>query len=280
MALEISVIIPTYRDTPRLAYCLDALTRQSLPPEFFEIIVVDNAPEPDVQLGSLPANVRLIHEPTPGSYVARNTALAASRAPFLAFADSDCIPDKDWLKNGLAALRAYPDSRITGPVTIFRPRNGGHYAHIHDLSIAFPQRRYVKAGFCVTANLLVSRAVFDHVGPFEHCFSGGDSRWGRRATAAGVPIRYHEDVSVRHPARRSVGGILRKSRRTAGSSHRDARYFLKLIKPPISWIARFRNEGLSWADAFMVVSIVWLSRLVQVIEFSLVRLGLKRPIRS
>ena len=280
MALEISVIIPVYRDLPRLALCLDALTRQSLPPECFEIIVVDNAPQPHVPPESLPANTRLIHEPTPGSYVARNAGVAASRAPHLAFADGDCIPDEQWLENGLAALRAYPGSRITGPVTIFRERGGGHYAHMHDLNIAFPNRRYVASGHCVTANLLVARTVFDQVGPFDHCLSGGDARWGRKAAAAGVPIRYEDDVSVRHPARRSVREIFRKSRRTAGSSPRDARFFLKIMKPPISSIARFRREGLSRAEALIVFSIFWASRLIQAQEFSLVRLRLKRPNRS
>ena len=281
MPLDISVIIPAFHDLRRLALCLDALQRQSLPPERFEIIVADNAPEPHVPVESLPANGRLIHEPTPGSYAARNAAVGASRAPFLAFTDSDCIPDEDWLKNGLAALRAYPGSRITGPVSIFQESGGSHLALIHDLNVAFPQRAYVAAGLCVTANLLVSRAVFNQVGPFEHCFSGGDTRWGLRATAAEVPIRFQENVVVRHPARGSVAEIFRKSRRTAGSSHRGARYFLfKLVTPPVHWIARFRRNGLGWVDAFIVLAIIWVGRFVQAWEFSLVSLGLKRPNRS
>jgi GT2 family glycosyltransferase len=281
MPLDISVIIPAFHDLQRLALCLHALKQQSLPQDRFEIIVADNAPEPHVPMESLPANARLIHEPTPGSYAARNAAVGASRAPFLAFTDSDCIPDEDWLKNGLAALRAYPGSRITGPVSIFQESGGSRYALIHDLNVAFPQRAYVAAGLCVTANLLVSRAVFDQVGPFELCFSGGDTRWGLRATAAGVPIHFQENVVVRHPARGSVAEIFRKSRRTAGSSHRGARYFLfKLMTPPVHWIARFRRNGLGWVDAFIVLAIIWVGRVVQAWEFSLVSLGVKRPNRS
>ena len=280
MTPEISVIIPVYRDLPRLALCLDALTRQSLPADRFEIIVVDNAPEPHVPPESLPANARLVHEPMAGSYVARNAGVAVARAPFLGFVDSDCIPDEQWLEHGLAALRAYPGSRITGPVKIFREHGGGRYAHMHDLNIAFPNRRYVAAGHCVTANLLVARTVFDEVGPFDLCLSGGDARWGRKAAAAGVPIRFEDDVSVRHPARRSVREIFRKSRRTAGSSPRDARFFLRNMKPPLNSIARFRREGLSRAEALIVFSIYWASRLIQAQEFGLVRLRLKRPNRS
>ncbi|HVF83983.1 MAG TPA: glycosyltransferase [Sphingomicrobium sp.] len=281
MAIEVSVIIPVFEDVQRLALCLDALKRQSLPAECFEIIVADNAPYPHVPSGFLPVNARLIHEPVPGSYAARNAAVATSRAPFVAFLDSDCVPDEDWLLNGLAALRAYPSSRITGPLEIFRESGGSYYAHIHDLHVAFPQRSYVDAGFCVTANLLVSRAIFDRVGPFDHCYSGGDARWGLRATAAGVPIQYREDVRMSHPARQSIAKIFGKSRRIAGSSHRGAPYFFfKLMTPPVHWIVRFRRSGLSWVDGLVVLSIIWCGRLVQAREFTLVRLAIKKPSRT
>ena len=283
MRPKISVIIPVYRDWTRLGLCLEALERQSLGTSAFEVIVVDNEPEPSVPAVPLPANVRIIHEPTPGSYIARNTAATASRAPVLAFTDSDCIPAADWLKQGLAALRSHPEARITGPVRIFKEQGATRYAYIHDLHTAFRQRENVAGGYCVTANLIVARDVFDRVGPFDPCLSGGDVRWGRRAQAAGVPIQYVEDVEVAHPARRNLADILRKRRRTGGSLPRNVsvpRFLFERIKPPLGRLRALRREGVGMSEALFVFGVHWAARLVEAQELSLVRLGLRRPSRS
>ena len=42
---EVSVIIPVYRDWARLRSCLDALERQTIGPDAFEIILANNEPE-------------------------------------------------------------------------------------------------------------------------------------------------------------------------------------------------------------------------------------------
>jgi GT2 family glycosyltransferase len=283
MRPEISVIIPVYRDWARLSQCLEALERQSVGTEAFEIIVANNEPESRVLSTRLPANARVVHEPRPGSYIARNAAVAASRAPVLAFTDSDCVPGADWLKNGMAALRAHPHARITGPIKIFKEPGAAHYAFVHDLHMAFRQRENVAAGHCVTANLLVAREVFDRVGPFDPCLSGGDVRWGRRAHACGVPIRYVDDVEVAHPARRSLAEILRKRRRTGGSLPREVTvraFVYERIRPPFGRLRTLRRQGVGLADAWLVFSIHWIARLVEAHELSLVRLGFRQPARS
>jgi glycosyltransferase involved in cell wall biosynthesis len=73
----------------------------------FEIIAVDNASTEDLS-GAVPADarIRLIVEPRLGSYAARNRGLSVAGGDILAFTDSDCIPDPDWLTEGVSALVA------------------------------------------------------------------------------------------------------------------------------------------------------------------------------
>ena len=282
MSVEISVIIPVYRDWDRLRLCLEALERQTLPPGRFEIIVANNEEEDHTPPASLPANARIVHEPRPGSYAARNTAVAASAGRYLAFTDSDCVARPDWLANGLSALQANPHARISGPVSIFREPGSAYYAYIYDLHTAFPQREYVAAGHCVTANLLVARDIFDAVGPFDLCFSGGDTMWNWRAHEQGVPILYDAAVEVGHPARRDLADIFRKRRRTAGSSRLDVpvyAFVLERMKPPVRRLARLLRKGVGWKDSMAVFAIHWAGRLVEAQEFSFVRLGIKGPNR-
>jgi GT2 family glycosyltransferase len=283
MPVEIAVIIPVYRDWDRLAVCLDALERQSLPADRFEIVVANNEPDGRCPIGQLPANARIIHEPQPGSYAARNTAVSSCSSRFLAFTDSDCVPDRDWLSEGLKLLERHPEERITGPVSIFREEGSGYYAYLFDAHTAFPQEQYARDGVCVTANLLVSRKVFDRVGLFEQTMSGGDWEWNMRAHKMGVPIRYDPTVAVAHPARRTLGDIFKKRRRVAGSiaQHRNRSlpiYVLGRLKPPRR--LPFNRASLGWRDWSALYLITWAKGLVEAHEFSLVKLKLKRPNRA
>src|ERR1041385_9155423 len=109
---DVSVVIPVLGDAERLALCLDALDRQTLPANRFEVIVVDNASDRDEAIAAVVAEhaprFRLLHEPRPGSYAARNRAIADARGTIIAFTDADCIPRPDWLERGIAALHAAP----------------------------------------------------------------------------------------------------------------------------------------------------------------------------
>lgn len=280
---RVAVIIPVYRDWPRLQRCLDALAQQSIAAGQFEIIVVDNDAEPTPAPLNFPPNARLIHEPRPGSYVARNAGIAATRAPVLAFTDSDCVPDRDWLSNGLAALAQHAGSRVTGPVPIFMEPGASRLAHLYELHTAFPQLSYVRNGHCVTANLIVERSAFDRVGPFDECFSGGDTRWGRRAQARDIPIVLVDGVRVRHPSRRSVSDILHKSRRTGGSLPRYSSlqaFVWRKIRPPVWLIRRLRREQLGVVDSLLLFAIHWAAQVTEVTEYGLVQLGAKAPPRA
>jgi len=76
------------------------------------------------------------------------------------------------------------------------------------------QERCVQEGFGVTANLLVRREVFEDVDLFEErLVSSGDYEFGRRATRRGHPLIYCKDAKVCHPARSSLGALLKKARR-------------------------------------------------------------------
>ena len=290
MSSLISVIIPVYQDWERLALCLDALERQTLSAGDWEIIVANNEPTGAVPPLRLPANARIVHEPRPGSYAARNRAVALSSGRFLAFTDSDCVPQPQWLASALARLEAEPEARVTGPVPVFREPGTNRFVYVYEFHTAFRQKLAVGLGKCATANLVVARSVFEAVGPFdENLVSGGDTEWGERAHVLGVPIHYDERVAVEHPARRSLAEIIRKKRRLAGSlaqrkSYPPWRYFLYRLLPPFRHYYRtfigFRRGPINPLDAFVLFFVHWLGQLAEGQEFLFVRKGWKRPNRS
>ena len=165
-----------------------------------------------------------IVERRPGSYAARNAAVATCRGDVLAFTDSDCIPAPDWLVRGTAALVARPGcGLIGGRIDLFaadedRPTVGEVYERYY----AFHVRDDVeRKHFAPTANLFTTRAVFDTLGGFDATLkSGGDRDFGNRAVAAGFEILYADDVVVQHPARR-LGDLLHKKMRVCRRAPRQ-----------------------------------------------------------
>lgn len=216
---DVSVIIPVFNDPGRLKRCVKALEGSAVDAE---IIVVDNGSDGDLRIrpGDFDG-VRVGRQGLPGSYAARNHGIAMSSAPILAFTDADCIPAPGWLESGVEAISSPGVDMAGGAVHVF-PADPNHprAAELYDMTHGFPQQGYVEEmGFAATANLFVSRQVFDGVGLFrEDLLSGGDREFGQRAAAAGYHITYAGDAVVEHPARSSFAEHGAKVRRVVAGT--------------------------------------------------------------
>jgi glycosyltransferase involved in cell wall biosynthesis len=216
----VSVIIPVFNDAQRLRVCLERLEGQTYPHWRYEVIVVDNGSTPPVHLNGM-RQVRVLYEPRPGSYHARNAGIAAATGEVIAFTDSDCVPAPDWIERGVARLLDEPNcGLVAGRVDVFVHDDaaGPTAVELHEQLTAFQQRRYIEEHhYGATANVFTFRDVIRRVGPFNvQLKSSGDNEWGNRVFAAGFHQRYADDVRVAHPARRSLAELYRKVRRLAG----------------------------------------------------------------
>lgn len=217
---QVTVVVPHYSDLDALGRCLDALGRQTLAHDAFEIVVADNAsPQGEAAVAAVIASrARMLVVPEKGAGPARNAGVAAARAPIIAFTDSDCVPEADWLVQGLKAL---PDwDLIGGRMTVLidpsRPKTG---AEAFEQVFAFKNERYIREeNFTVSANLFCSRAVFDDIGPFRPAISE-DEEWGQRAVAKGYRLGYAPDAVVGHPARADWAQLLKKWQRRMRETH-------------------------------------------------------------
>lgn len=251
---SVSVIVPVYNDARRLTVCLDALQRQVYPSTQVEILVVDNGSTDDVAgaVGSRP-QVRLLHEPAPGSYAARNRGLRQVTGDVVAFTDADCVPDPHWLARGVACLTA--DERIglvAGRVELFCTEGRQLRApELYELLHGFPQKRYAEErNFGATANVLTRRSVIEKVGGFNAALrSGGDNDWGCRVHSAGYRVQYCDEAIVHHPTRatwtehfkklaRVIGGYTRKRMLDGYPWRNFLKDLLHSLVPPLGAIRR------------------------------------------
>ena len=210
---QVTVVVPVRDGARSLGACLSALGRQVGPSR--EVIVVDNgSSDGTVALAQRhPAVTRVLHEPRPGSYAARNAGIAAARAEVLAFTDADVVPANDWLAHGVAVIGAGADL-AGGAIMPLRTPCPGIWER-YDAALYLDQEEHVvHQGFAATANLFARRAVLDAVGGFDDTLrSSGDLEWCRRAVAAGFVLAYAGDAVVAHRPRTTAAGTWRLHRR-------------------------------------------------------------------
>lgn len=243
---EVSVIIPHYNDLAGLDRCLAALCQQTTGMDRVEIIVADNMSPAGYE--AVAAIVRgrahLIIANERGAGPARNAGVAVSRAPILAFTDSDCVPEPQWLASGLSALSQHDvvGGRVNVLIDHDRPL---HAVEAFEVVFAFDNRNYIEQkGFTGAGNMFCSRAVFDATGAFRVGMSE-DLEWSHRARAAGFTIGYSEAAAVGHPARENWEQLVRKWARIN-------RETFALGQPTVSHRLRFLVRG--WLMPLSIVA--------------------------
>lgn len=181
--IRMSVVVPVCNTARHLERCLGALRGQDYPADEYEILAVDNnSTDESPAILARATGVRVLRERKQGSYAARNRAVREARGSLLAFTDSDCIPDRGWLR---AIEAAMADPRVQVVLGLRRPSldHGvvkllGDYEAKKDelvLSSATPEVYY---GF--TNNMGLRRTTFDRYGPFVERDRGSDTIFVRR----------------------------------------------------------------------------------------------------
>lgn len=111
MKPRVSVILPTHNPHPtRLARTWAALRAQTMAAGDVELILVDNASMPPVELpdANLRDTERIVVEPTLGLTAARRTGLKAAAGEFVVFVDDDNVLAPDYLEQVLRAFERLP----------------------------------------------------------------------------------------------------------------------------------------------------------------------------
>jgi glycosyltransferase involved in cell wall biosynthesis len=206
----VSVVIPHYNDLARLQVCHTRLLAQNWPREQFEIVVADNNSACGLAAvqDAAPTAV-IVPAPVQGAGPARNAGVAASRGTVIAFIDSDCVPEPDWIAEGAAALEHF-DFAGGRVFTFAQYPERSTPVESYEIVFNFNFRRYIETiGFTGTGNMFVPREIFDRVGGFRAVVAE-DMEWSFRARGLGYRLGYAERAVVGHPARRSWAELERR----------------------------------------------------------------------
>ncbi|MHA4835614.1 glycosyltransferase family 2 protein [Sphingopyxis sp. MSC1_008] len=264
---QVAVVIPVWNGEKVLGRCLDALARQTLPRDAYQIIVVDNGSSDATRtIARSYAGVELLEEKRPGSYVARNLAIGRVRAPITAFTDADCEPAPDWLEQVLRAAAANPGFGVlAGKIELFdeiaqEREVFGDYERL----FSFPQAHAAR-GNCATANWASETALLKALGGFDAALkSGGDRQMALRIRDSGHPLIYVPAMMVRHPVRASRDELVRKRQRLSGGRWDRTRRRPRLVHvlgiTAVDTIRRLRRAAISRELSFgRRLAVMWLT---------------------
>ncbi len=221
--MKLSVIIPYYKDYSRLIQLLDCLKKQQLASDLFEVIVVNNDPGIPLKLPkdfSTKYSLLLLEEPRPGSYAARNKGIENAIGEIVAFTDSDCLPDTNWLSNALNIFTKDTEMKLgilTGPVPLFyKDPKKLTAAEVYEKYTGFTTEVYAKEGHAITANWFSYKKVIEEFNGFNsNLKSNGDTELSNKISRK-YKIVFDDRLIVMHPARYRISEIVKKYRRLIG----------------------------------------------------------------
>jgi len=278
LSIRIQVIIPSRCRPDAASCCLAALSRQTLDPSSFEVLLVDDgSPEPlAVDARGLPPSFRfrIVHQQHSGPAGAREFGARCSQAEILLFTDDDCVPAPDWVETLSRAVEGHPHAMVGG-----HTRNGAHtnrQARVNQLILDLVYQHFNPPGrpatFFASNNVGCRRADFLELGGFDPDFplpAAEDrdlcDRWRQR----GWPLVHAPEALVEHHHSQTVtqflrmyfrygrgARILHEKRRSRGARGvRDDLGFHEGI--PARLGAHFQNTPLSERILVIVLLLGW-----------------------
>jgi O-antigen biosynthesis protein len=111
---SISVVVCSYNGARTLQACLTSLLQMDYPD--YEVILVDDGSTDNTQeIAAEFPKVRNIRQENLGLSFARNVGMKAARGSIVAYTDSDCMADKDWLYYLVAGFEQDDFVSVGGP---------------------------------------------------------------------------------------------------------------------------------------------------------------------
>ena len=242
----LSIVVPTYKRQTLLHKTLEGLAKQTLPPDLFEVLVInDGSPDGtkaylDGRIGTLPYTLRPIHLTNGGPGRARNTGIREAHGKVIVFLDDDIEPSPECLEVHYKLQQA-----------------------LEPLVVIGPQRRDLRLG---TSEPLWIR--WEHVMLEKQYAQFASGAW----TDAGPNHFYTGNASVRRDLLLAVGGfdegftrqedvelaarlwkqenVVFKVELDANAIHRPDRTFESWLKTPYSYgsldVIRAQRRDTSW----------------------------------
>ena len=210
----VSVVIPAYNASRTVVDCVRSVFDQDYPRDRFEVIVVDNNSVDGTDRAAREAGAVVCYETEYQSpEAARNQGVRAARGEIIAFTDSDCVIDSDWLTRIVSPFSNPSIGGVVGAIL-----DGESNTLVEEITHRLaPFRPITVDGLAatLTCNSAFRRSVVQQLGYFdETLFTSADVDLGWRIQlSSDYRIVYDMAARVVHHHRTSISGLFRQYQR-------------------------------------------------------------------
>jgi glycosyltransferase involved in cell wall biosynthesis len=218
MPCNVSVIVPTFNGSGRIARCLESLVEQSAMHDA-EILVIDDGSTDDTgKVVKAFPGVRLISQPNAGPAAARNRGALEADGAILVFTDDDCVPQPGWLD---AMLKPFHDPTVVGVKGIYQTRQKeivGRFVQIEYEDRYRAMAALPEIDFVDTYSAAFLRDRFLEMNGYDASFPvacAEDIELSYRMSARGWKMKFQSSAVVSHTHPASLISYLRKKHKFA-----------------------------------------------------------------
>ena len=221
-------MIPVFNGAKTIENTVGSILQQSLRP--FEIIVVDDGSTDNTSnaLKKFESQIVYLLKQNGGPSSARNLGVKSAGGDYVAFTDSDCLPDRDWL---LYLMRGFDEPAVGGVGGIIRSADAnltGEYIDI--IRLLDPQADETgEIPYVITANACFRREAIIRAGLFDERFrkpGGEEAELCFRIKDLGYQFKFVAEATVFHHHRQSAVSLLKTL-----ASYGEGAYLIGQIRP-------------------------------------------------
>jgi GT2 family glycosyltransferase len=211
---KVSVVVCAYNAESTMAACLDSLRDLRYPA--YEVVVVDDgSTDRTGRIADEYEDFRVVHQENKGLSAARNVGIAASTGDIIAFTDSDCVVDPDWLHYLAATFLASGEAAVGGPN--LAPPEDSLVASCVAASPGGPLHVLLndeEAEHIPGCNMAFRREVLEEIGGFDPLYraAGDDVDVCWRLQERGYRIAFSPAAMVWHFRRNTVNAYVGQQR--------------------------------------------------------------------
>ncbi len=219
----ISVITPAYNRADEIGYLIDSMANQTVGPDRFEMIIVDDGSTDSTayiikdKQNQLNLNINYIKQNNSGPGAARNRGIEEATGNLFTFIDSDCEADARWLE---LIEEAFQDKQFDA--------FGGPDASKGDFSLLQRAINFSMTSFLTTGgfrghsdrplakfyprshNMGMTRELYEKVGGFGSLRHGQDIELSHRIHQSGAKVVNLKEVVVYHRRRTTITRFFRQ----------------------------------------------------------------------
>ncbi len=211
-----SIVVPTYNRQNQILKTVEALRKQTLTQDAYEIIVVDDGSTSPVMI----EGVEVLRLENLERSAARNAGGEKSQGEILIFVDDDMMVAENFVQSHIAAHREWPNAIVIGQISLqddFIKTPFGKFRHNLEMTNVPTKRGIVESkNFCAAGNMSIRRESFFALDGFDkNLNSGEDQDLAIRHTSAGgeiiflpeaVGVHYDTALDIRSYSRRNEWG--------------------------------------------------------------------------